>query len=48
MPDKTWQPFCESCRVDRYLGVIFTPKAPPTSGYVPSTGGRPCRNLSWG
>ena len=34
----------------QYLGVIFTPSEPPTSGSVLSTGtgGRPCRSLRWG
>ena len=33
----------ELCLVDRGLGVIATPREPPTSGSISSTGGRPCR-----
>ena len=35
-------------RVVRYLGVIFTPSEPPTTGTVSSTRGRPCRSLRRG
>ena len=32
-------------RVVRYLGVLFTPSEPPTTGTVSSTRGSPCRSL---
>ena len=34
--------------VVRYLGVIFTPSEPPTTGTISSIRGRPCRSLGRG
>ena len=34
--------------VVRYLGVIFTPSEPPTTGTISSIRGRPCRSLRRG